>query len=65
MEPVSYLLGGRSQRKKLTCLDVGKVLVGVQVPPDASDEFETYLEELGYPYVEETENMAYKMFLCS
>lgn len=46
-------------------VDVGKVLVGVQVPPDASEEFERYLEELGYPYVEETDNMAYKMFLCT
>lgn len=54
-----------SARVELTPIDVGKVLVGVQVPPDASDEFEQYLEELGYPYVEETENMAYKMFLCS
>lgn len=45
--------------------DVGKVLVGIQVPQDASDEFDQFLEQLGYPWVEETENMAYKMFLCT
>ncbi|ORX34730.1 tryptophan synthase beta subunit-like PLP-dependent enzyme [Kockovaella imperatae] len=43
--------------------DVGKVLVGVQVPPDSQPAFETFLAELGYPYVEETDNWAYKNLL--
>ena len=44
-------------------LDVGKVLVGVQVPPDSTQAFETFLDELGYPFVEETENWAYQNLL--
>jgi threonine dehydratase len=44
--------------------DVGKVLVGVQVPPDANAAFEQFLVDLGYPYVEETNNAAYRQFLC-
>ncbi|KAJ3062403.1 hypothetical protein HK102_008774, partial [Quaeritorhiza haematococci] len=43
--------------------DVGKVMVGIQVPPPTSDEFEVFLRELRYPYVEETENGIYKEFL--
>lgn len=38
--------------------DVGKVLVGMQVGQTEQDraEFEAFLKELRYPYVEETEN---------
>ena len=43
--------------------DLGKILAGVQVPPNDSEEFEKFLEKLGYPYVEETENAVYKKYL--
>ena len=41
----------------------GRVLVGVQVPPEQHADFETYLENLGYPYVNEQENPGYELFL--
>lgn len=48
--------------------DVGKVLVGLQPPPDGDadhSQLNKFLDDLGYPYVEETDNEAYKMFLCA
>lgn len=41
----------------------GRVLAGVEVPQDEQQAFETYLKTLGYPYIEETDNPAYKLFL--
>ncbi len=43
--------------------DFGRVLVGMQVPPNEQAEFATFLQNLGYPYWDETENPAYKLFL--
>jgi threonine dehydratase len=43
--------------------DFGRVLVGMQVPPKDKPAFHAFLERLGYEYVEETANPAYKMFL--
>ena len=43
--------------------DIGKVLAGIQVPPKDTVEFEEYLKNIGYPYVEETESEVYKRFL--
>jgi len=43
--------------------DHGRVLVGMQVPPSDQAEFQRFLGRLGYPYVEETANPAYRMFL--
>ncbi len=43
--------------------DFGRVLVGIQVPPDEKKTFRLFLKDLGYSYVEETENPAYKLFL--
>jgi threonine dehydratase len=43
--------------------DFGRVLVGMQVPPNEQTEFLTFLENLGYPYWDETSNPAYKLFL--
>ena len=43
--------------------DYGRVLVGLQVPEADSDAFNEFLETLGYPYVEETANPVYRMFL--
>ena len=41
----------------------GRVLVGVQVPPEQSADFECYLGSLGYPYVNEQDNAGYQLFL--
>ncbi len=43
--------------------DYGRVLVGMQVPPSDKAAFRAFLDRLGYPYVEETSNPAYRMFL--
>ncbi len=43
--------------------DYGRVLAGIQVPPDTHPEFCRHLAELQYAYVEETDNPAYKIFL--
>ncbi len=43
--------------------DYGRILVGLQVPPADRDAFTSFLDELGYPCVEETANPAYRMFL--
>jgi threonine dehydratase len=43
--------------------DYGRVLAGVQVPPAESEDFLLHLNELKYPYSDETNNPAYKMFL--
>ncbi|HEY8118456.1 MAG TPA: threonine ammonia-lyase, biosynthetic [Methylophilaceae bacterium] len=43
--------------------DYGRVLVGMQVPPEEKAEFKTFLDNLGYPYWDESENPAYKLFL--
>jgi threonine dehydratase len=43
--------------------DFGRVLVGMQVPPHEQTEFLAFLQKLGYPYWDETENPAYQLFL--
>jgi threonine dehydratase len=43
--------------------DYGRVLVGMQVPPQAAVEFQRFLDRLGYDYVDESANPAYRMFL--
>jgi threonine dehydratase len=43
--------------------DYGRVLVGMQVPPRAAAEFKRFLDRLGYTYVDESANPAYRMFL--
>jgi len=43
--------------------DFGRVLVGMQVPPDEFNDFTDFLNRLDYPYWDETENPAYKLFL--
>ncbi|MBA3508269.1 MAG: threonine ammonia-lyase, biosynthetic [Betaproteobacteria bacterium] len=43
--------------------DYGRVLVGMQVPSAANAEFRRFLGALGYSYVDETDNPAYRMFL--
>ena len=41
----------------------GRVLAGIQVPDGDAAAFSGYLGELGYPWVEETDNEAYRLFL--
>ena len=43
--------------------DYGRVLVGMQVPPGDMGQFETFLNNLGYSYWDETNNPVYKLFL--
>jgi threonine dehydratase len=43
--------------------DYGRILVGLQVPAGDAQAFEAFLATLGYPYVEETQNPAYRLFL--
>jgi threonine dehydratase len=43
--------------------DHGRVLAGIEVPGQDRERFEAYLQELGYPYWEETDNPAYRVFL--
>src|SRR6267378_3735590 len=43
--------------------DYGRVLVGMQVPRHEMREFRRFLAELGYRYVDESSNPAYRLFL--
>jgi len=43
--------------------DYGRVLVGMQVPASGKAEFRRFLDRLGYDYVDETANPAYRLFL--
>ena len=43
--------------------DYGRVLVGMQVPPSDKGDFRGFLDRLGYHYIDETANPAYRMFL--
>jgi threonine dehydratase len=43
--------------------DYGRILVGVQVPHQDNKAFKAFLSELAYPYVDETDNPVYRLFL--
>jgi threonine dehydratase len=43
--------------------DYGRILVGLQVPDKDNKAFAQFLDTLGYPYVEETQNPVYRLFL--
>jgi threonine dehydratase len=43
--------------------DIGRIVVGVQVPEGELDEWQAFLKELPYQYWEETRNPAYRLFL--
>ena len=45
--------------------DYGRILVGLQVPASDGKAFKTFLDTLGYPSVEETDNPVYRLFLRS
>ena len=42
----------------------GRVLVGMQIPVKERKQLVSYLDKLGYPYWEETDNPAYRLFLA-
>ena len=43
--------------------DFGRILAGIDVPEDETDELETHLADLGYAHWQESDNPAYTMFL--
>ncbi|MDB6095365.1 MAG: threonine dehydratase [Verrucomicrobia bacterium] len=43
--------------------DYGRIFIGLQVPPGEMKAFREFLKTLGYRYSEETESVAYKLFL--
>ena len=45
--------------------DYGRVLAGIQAPPAERGELLQHLNDLHYPYVDETANPAYRIFLGS
>ena len=44
--------------------DYGRVLAGIDVPPEERADLKASLESLSYPYWDETENPAYRSFLA-
>ncbi len=45
--------------------DYGRILVGLQVPPQDGLAFDEFLSTLGYPFIEESDNPVYRLFLKS
>ena len=43
--------------------DFGYILVGIQTPEENKQQFESFLRSLNYPWVEETHNQLYQLFL--
>ncbi|WP_114239530.1 threonine ammonia-lyase, biosynthetic [Dyella sp. C9] len=43
--------------------DYGRILVGIQVPTNERALFQAFLDTLGYPYRDESENPAYRLLL--
>ena len=43
--------------------DYGRILVGIQVPDQNEEALQAFLNQLGYPYWDETEHPGYRMFL--
>jgi threonine dehydratase len=43
--------------------DYGQILIGIQVPTGSKKAFKAFLEEVGYPHWNESDNPAYKLFL--
>ncbi len=43
--------------------DSGRVFVGMQIPTHQSKKWDQFVANLGYPCVEETHNLAYRLFL--
>lgn len=67
---LTRFLAGLSESWNLTLFhyrnhgaDIGKVLAGISVPPRENLTFQKFLEDLGYKYQDETENMVYQRLL--
>lgn len=43
--------------------DFGRVLIGIQIPGGQAESFHGFVQTLGYPCVDETENPVYHLFL--
>jgi threonine dehydratase len=43
--------------------DYGRIVVGIQVPPEEMAQWQAFLDTLGYRYWDESSNLAYKLFL--
>lgn len=43
--------------------DYGRILIGLQIPSDATTAFQDFIDSVAYPYVDETENPVYRLFL--
>ena len=43
--------------------DFGRVLVGLEIPPGQEAQLQAFLDNLGYRYIEESGNEAYRLFL--
>lgn len=43
--------------------DFGRVLIGLEIPPGEEGSFRAFLDNLGYRFVEEKDNPAYRLFL--
>jgi threonine dehydratase len=43
--------------------DYGRIVVGMQVPPHEMEQWQAFLDTLGYRYWDENKNPAYKLFL--
>ncbi|PSB04387.1 threonine ammonia-lyase, biosynthetic [Merismopedia glauca] len=43
--------------------DYGRIVVGMQVPPHEMEQWQEFLDNLGYQYWDENQNPAYKLFL--
>lgn len=44
--------------------DYGRVLAGIQVPPEDQEAFQSFLDGLGYRFADEGSNPAYRLFLA-
>lgn len=67
---LTRFLAGLSESWNLTLFhyrnhgaDIGKVLAGISVPPRENLTFQKFLEDLGYKYQDETDNMVYQRLL--
>ena len=43
--------------------DYGRIAVGMQVPPNDMQDFNAFLDTLGYRYWDESQNPTYQLFL--
>jgi len=43
--------------------DYGRIVVGMQVPPHETQDWQAFLDTVGYQYWDESQNPAYKLFL--